>query len=150
MKRSDRITYLLVFLVVYLLITGVLLLILRSLILDDRLEELERLERRAEVLDETMIVRAEQEREIVIELMSMAGAGDYEEAYVMLRSEIENLSDELASVEHAATIERQLRLETVRERDDAVSRAQALRLETARLEANLNACLDSLSSCVDC
>ncbi len=151
MRRDPRtIAYLFAFLFVYLLITGVLVLFLRSLILEDRLETREALEERVRILDETMRVRADQERAIILELMSIEGARDFEQAYVLLRTEIEELSERYAAVEGAATTERDLRIETVRERDHIVSRVQALNLETSRLEANLEACIDALSSCSDC
>ena len=148
--RSDHTTYLLVFLVIYLLITGVLFLILRTTLLNDRIERLEELEARSERLDETMRVRAQQEREVIIELMSISGARNFEEAYVLLRAEIEELSTQLDAVERAATLERDQRIETVRERDSIVSRVRALELEIARLEANLRSCEESLLLCSDC
>ena len=152
MRRSDPhlVTYLLVFLLIYTLVTGTLLFVLRSIVLEDRLETLEKLERRSQVLDETMRLRSAQEREIIIELMSVAGARDFEDAYAMLRAEIEELSEQYDAVEAAATTERDLRIETVRERDRIVSRVQALELEISRLEANRNLCLERLASCSDC
>ena len=152
MRRSDPhlVTYLLVFLLIYTLVTGTLLFVLRSIVLEDRLETLEKLERRSQVLDETMRLRSAQEREIIIELMSVAGARDFEDAYAMLRAEIEELSERYDAVEAAATTERDLRIETVRERDRIVSRVQALELEISRLEANRNLCLERLASCSDC
>ena len=152
MKRGDprAITFFLAFLVAYLFITGSLILVLRGILLNDRIEDGVRLADRERVLDETMRVRALQEREIVTGLMAMPGASDFEDAYVRLRAELDELRERYRIIEADATRERDARLALSRERDDVVARSQALSLEVSRLEANLLACLDRLSSCDSC
>lgn len=149
MRRSDprTITYLLVFLVVYLLITGILVLVLRAMLIDERRAEMRELESRVPVLEEQLRERERQEREIMRELVTVAGAQDFEDAYSRIRAEIGELKERIASVEERATIERQLRLDAERDLDDVYVRVQALELERARLEANLAACEARLATC---
>ena len=152
MRRSDprSLTLLLAFLVGYLVLTGLLILLLRGLLIEERLEERSHLERRSALLEETMRVRVEQERAIITELMTVAGAQDFEEAYVMILAELEALSNQLVEVEARATTQRTLRLEKADARDSLLARVQALRLERDRLEANVAMCLERVASCADC
>lgn len=149
MKRSDprALTLFLAFLVVYLLVTGSLVLFLRAIVVEERAERLATLEQRSAVLEETVRIRALQEREIVAELISVAGARDFEDAYAQIRNDIEELKQRFAEVEGLATEERQRRLISDRERSDVISRVRALELTRDRLVANRDACLLNLAMC---
>ncbi|MFT4307899.1 MAG: hypothetical protein ACMXYM_00825 [Candidatus Woesearchaeota archaeon] len=152
MKRSDPhlVTYILVFLLIYTLVTGMLIFVLRGIVLDERLERQERLSARTALLEAEMRQRSFQEQRVIEELITTAGARDFEEAYAMVRDEIEELRVQRSEAEERATTERDAWLEIRRERDDVVSRVQALELITERMRANLNACLVSVAECSGC
>lgn len=148
MRLSERsITRLLIFFVIYLAITGTLILFLRSLLLDDRMQEMRELESRIPLVEQQLSERERQEQDIIRELISVSGAQDFEDAYRSIRDDIARLEAEVERVDGLATVERQLRLDAERSLDDVYARVQALELERMRLEANLDACLSRLSSC---
>jgi hypothetical protein len=148
MRRDPRtITYLLAFFVVYLMITGILILFLRTMMLEDRIEEGEDLFARVEQLEAEMHQRAVQEQRVIEELLATSGARDFEEAYALIREEIDGLREDVRLLDERVSDERALRLLAQEERNDIVSRVQSFELINERMRARLALCLDELASC---
>lgn len=149
MRRDDprTITYLLVFLAFYVLVTGTLIILLHGLLLQQRIAQNAALEQQASSLSAQAAERAKQEHQVISELISTSGAQNFEQAYQMILDNISSLKQQVRQLDVTGGQERQARLAAQATRDELYSQVQALTLENQRLQANLQTCRAQASAC---